>query len=488
MSIQIYPVQKQAEHYDGYRVKINGEWVTVDTARVSALPFNRRWPGYQRQIEQSKLANFLSFGMEGSVELEIFPKEKVSEWVIRPRSLELTPEMTEHGSVKIKLEHPAYFTLSPKGDDDALHIFADPIKEYHPEGEVIYFGEGIHDVGVLSLKSGQTVLIDKGAVVYGCIHADHAENIQIIGGGILDNSRNKAQIRYEVTESTSRTELENAVRLHTIQLNFCKNIVIDGITIRDSLVYNIRPIGCKNLTVSHVKIIGCWRFNSDGIDMLVCEDVHISDCFLRTFDDTICIKGRDAEMEQEMQFDKADCNLSQNILIERCTIWNDWGKCLEIGAETRAREIKNIIFRDCDIISVCGSVLDCMNVDDADVHDVIYENINVEYQDTIPKPMVQRSNAQQYVNTDADYAPYLISLSIEHHYEYSADAITRGKNRHFLFKSIRLYARQKPTVRLMGFDEEHPCSDITFDGIWHNGEKAEPILTVNEYCKNIQWI
>ncbi len=49
--------------------------------------------------------------------------------------------------------------------------------------------------------------------------------------------------------------MNNAVRLHTIQLKYCTNIEIEGITIRDSLVYNIRPIACENLTIKNVMII-----------------------------------------------------------------------------------------------------------------------------------------------------------------------------------------------------------------------------------------
>ena len=76
-------------------------------------------------------------------------------------------------------------------------------------------------------------------------------------------------------------------------MNYCKDIEIDGITIRDSLVYNIRPIACENLTIKNIKIIGNWRYNSDGIDMHNCENVVIDNCFIRTFDDSICIKGFD---------------------------------------------------------------------------------------------------------------------------------------------------------------------------------------------------
>ena len=57
--------------------------------------------------------------------------------------------------------------------------------------------------------------------------------------------------------------------------------------------------------------------------------------------------------------------------VSNCVIWNDWGKSLEIGAETRAEEIFDILFDSCHIIHACVNPLDCYNVDYADVHDVV---------------------------------------------------------------------------------------------------------------------
>jgi hypothetical protein len=301
---------------------------------------------------------------------------------IRPQSLGIVPRV-ENGIIKFTLDRPAYFTVEPYGRNHALHIFADPISEYNMDKaspDVLYFGAGEHDVGLIELTDNQTLFIDEGAVVYACIRAIDAENIKILGRGILDNSKNKEKILFEANEENNRAAVNNAIREHTVQLEYCTNVEIDGITIRDSLVYNIRPIGCENLRIKNVKIIGCWRYNSDGIDMHNCVNVHVSNCFIRTFDDSICVKGFDCYYEGDveeavrraMYRNGKSYDVFQNVLIENCVIWNDWGKCLEIGAETRAKEICNVTFESCSIIHVCGSPLDCMNVDYADVHDIAW--------------------------------------------------------------------------------------------------------------------
>ena len=50
MSVKVYPVTKTADVCNDYEVYINGERVELNTARVSAYPYNRPWPGKQRQI------------------------------------------------------------------------------------------------------------------------------------------------------------------------------------------------------------------------------------------------------------------------------------------------------------------------------------------------------------------------------------------------------------------------------------------------------
>ena len=500
MSHKIYPVTKAEDCVEDYEVKINGISVIPDTARVSAVPFNRRWPGHQRGIEQTELINFISFETDEKTEFEIKPKKPSENVIIRPLSLGIKPEVKSDGTICFTLEKPSYFTVEPFGRNNALHIFADKISDYNidkNDENVIYFGKGEHEKGQIELKSNQTLFIDEGAVVYACVTAIDAENIKILGRGILDNSHNKAQILFEANEEDNECAVNNAVRQHTVQLEYCENVEIDGITIRDSLVYNIRPIGCKKLHISGVKIIGCWRYNSDGIDMHNCEDVLIEDCFIRTFDDSVCVKGFDCYYEGDVEKAVNEAmyrngkayDVFRNTVVRNCVIWNDWGKCLEIGAETRAEEIYDIVFENCDIIHVNSSVLDSYNIDYADVHDVTYRDINVEYDDEIFKSLIQKNDREVYVNKDKNYYPYLISATTSYHKEYSAGGTRRGKTRNLLFKNIHLFGKYEPKMYFAGYDEEHKTEDITVENIFWNGKLQKSIddnnFLIGDFTANI---
>jgi hypothetical protein len=488
MSYNVYPVTK-TDFCEDYHVKINGKEAECNTARASAFPFNRRWPGHQRQIEQSEIIQFLSLETDASLTFEITPSLPFESVQIRPKSLGITPTV-EDGKIKFTLEKPAYFTVEPYGRSRALHIFADPKASYgidKSDPDVLYFGAGEHDAGLIEMKSGQTLFLDEGAVVYACIHAIDAENIKILGRGILDNSKNKEEILFEANEDNNAKAVNNAKRRHTIELEYCTNVEIDGITIRDSLVYNVRPIGCENLDIKNVKIIGCWRFNSDGIDMHNCVNVHISDCFLRTFDDSICVKGFDCYYEGDVEAAVAAAmyrggkayDVFENVLIERCVIFNDWGKSLEIGAETRAEKIHDITFRNCDIIHLTGAALDVMNVDYADVYDVTFKDIRIEADEVIPQPMIQNTDAETYKNPDEGYMPFTIRAEVVFHHEYSAGGGRRGKNRDLLFENIHVYSDKMPKTYFEGYDEAHKTENVCIKGLFLNGKRITALSKEN---------
>ncbi len=502
MSIKIYPTIPTAPYCSDYSVLVNGRLTPLNTARVSAVPYNRRWPGFQRPKDQSEAVQFLSMAADEPLSFEIIPQMPFDTEAlkIRPRSLGIVPKIVD-GKILFTLPKPAYFTVEPCGRNRALHIFVDPIRKYdidRKDENLIYFGAGEHDVGMIEMQSNQTLYLDEGAVVYACVHAVDADNIRILGRGILDNSRNKELILYQPTSDNQDMAVNNAKRTHTVQLEYCNNIEIDGITIRDSLVYNIRPVGCRDLSVKNVKIIGCWRYNSDGIDMHNCVNVHIDSCFIRTFDDSICVKGFDCYYEGDVEQAVREAmyrngkryDVFQNVVVENCVIWNDWGKCLEIGAETRAEDISNIHFRNCDLIHLMGTALDCMNVDYADVHDVTFSNIRIEADEIIPKPMIQRDDSAPYINTDLEYMPYTVGLSVEFHREYSAGGARRGKNRDFRFHHIYLYGDHAPKVRFKGYDETHKTENVCVSDLYWNGEPITQLegenRNVGEYTDNIR--
>ncbi len=478
MSCRVYPLPSEEKLSEAYAVSAGGENVPVRCCFVSAYPYNRRWPGHQRGTEQREEAYFVSFEADFPIELKITPKKPFKNVVVRPLSKNVEPRC-ENGEITLLIPSPGGYSLEPDGYHGALHIFADPIKDYGDMSgkRVIYFGPGVHRPGLILLQSYQTLYIDAGAVVYGHVVASDARNIKILGRGVLDSSENKEVILFDAPLGDGHEDVRNSFRQHTIRLDRCRKVLLDGITIRDSLVYNVAAWDCEDLIVDNLKIIGDWRYNSDGIDLHNCRRCVVRNCFVRTFDDSICVKGHDGCTE-----------LCDDILIENCVVWCDWDHSLEIGAETQAENMQNITFRNCDVIRSTGVVLDILNVDYGHVHDVLFEDIRVEYDPVSPPPQIQPDDSTPY-NPAANpgFMPSLIYLGIIWHHEFSSKTRTeRGRISNIRFRNIRVFAPKLPPIEINGFDEEHKVSDVEIDGLYLNGEKLDSLPEAALRCRFAQ--
>ena len=123
-----------------------------------------------------------------------------------------------------------------------------------------------------------------------------------------------------------------------IQPYRCKNVLIEGIRIRRSPMWEITPCLCTNVIVRGVNIVSHGP-NNDGCDPESCRDVLIEDCLFDTGDDCIAIKsGRNNDGRR--------VNVpSENIIIRNCTMADGHGG-VTIGSEISGG-CRNVFVEDC---------------------------------------------------------------------------------------------------------------------------------------------
>ncbi len=443
---------------DDYTVSINGRAVRVHAARVSVVPFNQLWPGYQRPLDQTELAAFASWDMDGPVEVEIVSRRPVERVVMRPVSRGIVPSV-DGNRIVFTLDRPAQIAVEINGYHGALHLFANPPEEGVPDPDdpnVIFFGPGEHDAGRIGLQSGQTVYIAENAVVYGVIEARSADNLRILGRGILDGSRFERITRMYDYESAPEP-------FGTLSLYACNDVEIDGIITRDPNVYNVTLVACRDVRISNVKVVGSWRYNSDGIDLLNSQEVTIERCFVRSFDDSIVLTGWP-------QFYGLPCGHlpCEDVVVSDCVIWNDWGRALEIGASCSAPEIRDVVFRDCDIIRVAHIALDVQNCGHALVGNIRFQDIRVELDDGLPVPRIQADKADRYdPGANGGHCPDLCVAEIRRSM-WTRDK-DPGQVRDVVFENIAVTGDGNPASRLAGYDAGHTVEGVTFRNITIDG-------------------
>jgi len=473
--MQIIHLPQGREIYPDYRVLFNGEEASAYAVSVSAIPYNRRWPGHQRQFDQTEQAAFAEVISDRPVNVQVKIARDFDRAVVRPLSKKVN--ITRNGNVlSFSLPAPGGYTLELDGPAHALHLFVKPEASPEPMGKVYRFGPGEHEIGTLELKSHETLFLEAGCVLRGYIKATDAENVRILGPGMIDGSRNKEKILFEASGDGDE-DCGNSERIHSITLERCHHVVLDGFTMVDSLCYNVAAFDCQDMEIGHLYLIGNWRFNSDGIDLHNCRRCHIFDCFTRCYDDCICVKGH---LNRD--------NISEDILVERCVVWNDWGRALEFGAETRADEIRRITWRDCDVIHCVHVMLDVQSVDYADIHDVLFEDIRCEYDEKAYRPEIQRTDDQPFDGGDGSYQCTLMCAVILHHHEYSQTDRT-GISHDITFRNIAVTAPKMPPSVFNGFDAEHQVYDIRIENLMLNGrpvtDKAEARLECGEFSHDI---
>ena len=472
-----------------FKVLANGKDIPLHAARVSKMPFNRWWPGHQRPLDQTEIASFVSFETDESVEMVVEPKKDFNEVIIRPLSKKITPKVLD-GKIYFTIQKPGQYTVELDGFHEALHLFVNPKKPYEiPDKnspDVIYFGEGIHDAGVIELKSNQTLYIDENAVVYGRVYAIGKDNIKIIGRGILDQSK-IVEDPSLMFDRSPYFNVHDEERPSALELNYCKNVYIEGITIRDSLFLTLRPICCENVVIDNVKIIGNWRYNSDGIDFVNSKDSIVKNSFVRSFDDSLCLKGFFFYNQGDMFYDGKTYDELKNVKFINCVVWNDWGHALETGVDMCAKSIHDSGFYDIDIIHGTGVMLDCASYDYAEIYNITYDNIRVEYDDIHLKPMVQTNDEDEYENTDANYLPTLLSSFVGYESCVSQGGKKRSHIHDITFKNISVTAKTMPPSEFFGFDNEHSVDNVTIENLYLNGEKitSDESFKIGEYVKNL---
>ena len=463
--VTIWPAPAEEKLSEDYTLRINGKPVSVYSCRVSAVPLNQVWPGYQRPKDQTDLAGFAHWGMSGPVKVEVTAKHPFKDVVIRPGARNICP--TVRGQrITFTLAQPGQVTVELDGPHHALHLFADPPEAETPKPDaagVRYFGPGIHRPGKLQLKSNETIYVAGGAVVYTAIAAQGATGVRILGRGIIDTS-----------------EFERDQGGGCIRLGDCADVKIDGVILRDPDVWCLSAFGCRNLEISNVKLIGLWRYNADGIDICNSQNVVVRNSFVRAFDDAIVLKGLKG----------LDAQPVRNVRVHDNVIWCDWGRALEIGAETAAPEFTDICFRDNDIIRTTHIAMDIQCGDRAVVHDVRYENIRVETDAVCPAPKMQARRDEQYVaNPNDEYLPNLLVIVIAKN-PYSQDA-ERGAVHDITYQDITVTGRRAPRSFFMGLDAKHTVKNITIENLRFNGQVAngatEGNLALGEHVSDVQW-
>ncbi len=410
-------------------------------------------------VYDSPIVSIAQFELTNHAEVVVETKRDVK-WVdVRPQRLGLRPSF-KGNTVRLSIDRPCQLSVELNGEFShrPLFLFANAPEQNPPkpgDAGVHYFAGGqMHEAGAIEVKSGETVYLGAGAVVRGWIHAQGARGIRVCGRGIL--------------LGTGTGEKPGRGRTPFVHFQSCTNVLVEGITLVDSPTWQVVPMACENVTIRNVKIASD-NASDDGMDIVSSRRVRIEDCFIRTKDDCIAIKSFAGPTNEV-----GTCEVD----ISRCVFWNAaWGNAREVGFELRATEVRDIVFRDCDVIHVeDGAVFSIHNGESATVRNVRFENIRVEdarqklfdlaiflsrYSRDAPRDKAEQDRRYLHGAWDG-----VLSVTPE---QLPRHAPRRGQIRDIVFKDIAVVDGQHPFSVIAGFDAEHRVENVTFENFTVHG-------------------
>lgn len=238
-------------------------------------------------------------------------------------------------------------------------------------GGVIEIPEGTYLSGSLFFKPNTHLYLAKGAKLKGSdaithydiiptrlegqtinyfaalVNADNCDGFSISGEGTIDGNGQKFYDEFWLRRKVNPkcTNLE-ALRPRMLYVSNSEDVTVSGINMVNSGFWTNHLYNCNRIKYLGVTILAPTDGypkgpSTDAIDLDVCQDVLISNCYLNVNDDGVCLKGGKGTWVDTI----AGNGPTGRVIVDRCK----FGKTnagITFGSE--AWDCSNVIMKDCE--------------------------------------------------------------------------------------------------------------------------------------------
>ena len=236
--------------------------------------------------------------------------------------------------------------------------------------------------GTLFLKSGVDLHLEQGACLLGphkvndysptgsraaLIFARGQKNISLSGSGMIDGQGQELML--DIFRKLRSGELKQdslwlfkrpeAGRALIVLFQSCKEVKVTGITLKNSSNWVQDYRECNQVTIEGITVQSTAYWNNDGLDVTDCQNVKITNCFINSSDDGICLKSENPK------------SLCENIFIDSCTVRSS-ASGFKLGTASSGG-FKNIKVRNLTVFDTYRSAIAIESVDGG-----VLENIDIQ--------------------------------------------------------------------------------------------------------------
>ena len=197
-------------------------------------------------------------------------------------------------------------------------------------GGRLVFYVGRYLTGTIYLKSNVTIQLEEGAILVGSdnpldyemnknwtalIFALDQQNIGITGKGVIDGrgfevATNLVDLIHKgvVSDPLKYDRPRETIRPQNIYFRGCRNVIIRGILLKNPGSWNQQYDQCRNVVIDGISVYSKSYWNNDGVDIVDCDSVSVTNSYFDAADDGICLKSHSADF------------LCQNVFIHNNTV------------------------------------------------------------------------------------------------------------------------------------------------------------------------
>lgn len=318
----------------------------------------------RKNIKANVSGNQLSFAVDSAAYLLV----KIND--LEDLYLLINPKVDYQAQVSDKeIVNILNFGIDSTGMNKETEKIQAAIDEVSRRKAVLYFPKGKYYTGELYMRSDMTVLLADDALIMGStdpadyqdkslIRMDGVSNFRMLGYGTIDGA------------GWAGLRKNGAREFHLLYASNCKNVLYDGVVLRDPTFWNTRVYRSKEFHMKNLKVLNNRPYknwtNTDGVDFDSSTDCSLVNAVIHAGDDNVVVKGLDSEREYT----------TERILFDHIlTVSNS--AAAKIGTETCVEHFKDIVFRNIDVVK-CKRGMVINGFDSTRIENVRFENITIE--------------------------------------------------------------------------------------------------------------
>ena len=264
-------------------------------------------------------------------------------------------------------------------------------------GQVI-IPEGRFLTGTIVLKSGVDLHLDDNAVLLGSkdpydypfmkavlvknestdhrrgalIYSDHQTNIKISGNGTVDGQGRELALHIDSLFYVGKLDTmyynlrrkRPGRRPGNIAIINCENVSVTGVTIKNAAGWVTTYELCKNLLIDHVRIDSDAYWNNDGMDIVDCTNVRVTNNFVNSADDGICLKSENPG------------SMDDSVYVANCTVRSS-ASAVKFGTASHGG-FRNVTIKNIKVYDTFRSAIALESVDGGILENVLVDGIDAK--------------------------------------------------------------------------------------------------------------